>query len=129
MTLLSKSLLCASALASTSTAAAAADATSGDFQFDLTSWLLDLKVDSSKESIVDIGLKMISSVKDKSEAFIKANPDAKASANPFYNFLPMWRASMLPDATAKVTYFFISPVSLFIVCLPQLEHFIIIIFI
>ena len=51
---------------------------------------------------------MLSSVKEKSEAFVKANPDAKASANPFYNFFPMWRASMLPDATAKVRRFRLS---------------------
>lgn len=102
MTLFSKSLLCASALASTVNVATAGKA---DHHFDLTSWLLDLNVEGSKESIVDIGLKIISSAKTKSETFLKDFPDAKASAHPYFNFLPMWRASMVPDTTnAKSTW-------------------------
>lgn len=100
MTLFSKSVLCASALASSTTVVAAGNS---EIQFDLSSWLLDLNVDGSKENIVDIGLKMISSVKTKSEAYLKENPGAKASANPYFNFLPMWRASMVPDTNAKVS--------------------------
>ena len=99
MTLYSKTVLCATALASFGGVASAGKA---NHQFDLTPWLLDLNVDGSKENIVDIGLKIISSVQTKSETFLKDFPDATASAHPYFNFLPMWRASMIPDSNAKV---------------------------
>ena len=70
--------------------------------FQLSSFLKDLPIDHTNDNIVDISLKLITSIIDKSNNYVKEQ-GAVASDNPFFNILPMWRASLVPDATVKVS--------------------------
>jgi hypothetical protein len=52
---------------------------------------------TSKDTISQIGLKFLTTVRSHAEAYLSAHPEAKASEYPYFNFIPMWRASVVPE--------------------------------
>jgi hypothetical protein len=70
----------------------------GATAFDLTSFFEGLNVQEN-DSIVNIGLKFLSSVRDNAEGYLAAHPEAVASEHPYFNFMPMIQGSVVPDGT------------------------------
>lgn len=64
--------------------------------FDLKGWAKDMGI-NGKSTIPEIGLKFLTSVRTFAEAYMRDHPEAKASEYPYFNFIPMWRASLVPD--------------------------------
>lgn len=63
---------------------------------DLKAWAKSLNI-NSKSTIPEIGLNFLKNVRTFAEAYIRDHPEAKASEYPYFNFIPMWRASLVPD--------------------------------
>ena len=70
--------------------------------FDIDAFFRDLNV-SNKDSIVQIGQKMLSSIKNNAESYL-ADHSASASEYPYFNFMPMYRAGVVPDSKNAVTF-------------------------
>jgi hypothetical protein len=70
----------------------------GASAFDLTAFLEGLNVQPN-ESIVNIGLKFLSSVRENAEGYLAVHPEAVASEHPYFNFMPMIRGSAIPDGS------------------------------
>jgi len=65
--------------------------------FDLDTFLREIPIDSKSDSITDIGLKVLTTIRTKAESYLKDHPEAKPSEYAYWNFIPMWRASIIPD--------------------------------
>ena len=72
------------------------------YAFDMNAFFKDLAV-TDKDSIVDIGHKILVSIKSNAEAYL-ANHEATASEYPYFNFIPMFRAGSVPDAKEAVNF-------------------------
>lgn len=70
--------------------------------FNIESFFRDLNV-SDKDSIVEIGQRMLTNIKTNSLAYL-AEHDATASEYPYFNFLPMFRAGVVPDSKTAVSF-------------------------
>jgi hypothetical protein len=75
----------------------------GATAFDLTSFLEGLNIQAS-DSIVNIGLKLLSSVRDNAEGYLAEHPEATASEHPYFNFMPMIQGSVVPDSGTPVSW-------------------------
>lgn len=64
--------------------------------FDISSFVKELGI-GNKDTLPQIGLKFLSTVRAKAEAYLKDHPEAKASEYPYFNFIPMPRATLVPD--------------------------------
>jgi hypothetical protein len=70
--------------------------------FDIKAFLDDLNV-SDKDSLVQIGQRMLTNIKSNSEAYL-ADHTATASEYPYFNFIPMFRAGVVPDTKNAVSF-------------------------
>ena len=70
------------------------------FSFNIESFLKDAGISKNEKSLPDIGLKLLSAIRTKAEGYLKNHPDAKASEYPYFNFIPMFRAGLVPDKNA-----------------------------
>lgn len=70
----------------------------GASAFDLTKFFQDLNVQPS-DSIVDIGLKLLTSTRQNAEEYLAVHPEAIASEHPYFNFMPMLRANVIPEGS------------------------------
>lgn len=68
----------------------------GATAFDLTSFFEGLNIQES-DSIVNIGLKFLSSVRENAEGYLADHPGATPSEHPYFNFMPMIQSSVVPD--------------------------------
>jgi hypothetical protein len=68
----------------------------GASAFDLTTFFEGLNVQPS-DSIVNIGLKLLSSARENAESYLAVHPEAVASEHPYFNFMPMIQGSAIPD--------------------------------
>jgi hypothetical protein len=64
--------------------------------FDIGAFVQKMGI-KDETSLPKIGLKFLSTVRTWAEGYIAEHPEAKASEYPYFNFIPMFRAGLVPD--------------------------------
>jgi hypothetical protein len=68
--------------------------------FDLPAFVKEVGISKDERSLPKIGLKLLQTARTWAEQYLKDHPEAKASEYPYFNFMPMFRAGLVPDKDA-----------------------------
>ena len=73
--------------------------------FDITSLFKNIDISSSKKlNLKNVGMKLLTNIKQEIEKLLVQYPNAVASEYPYFNFFPMLKASVIPDSNVEVKW-------------------------